>query len=1049
MRGIKKLFGQIGQRGRFGLTALLILASQLIVATPVFAADFTLSGQVTGGNTSQPIENATVDVLDQSTSAVVGTDNTDAGGNYAITVTEGTYNVRVTPPVGSGYQASTINDVDITADKNLNIILITQPDILSYSGTLRDENGTPVDLGIIRLSNTSGAYFGDTDAAGHFTVNAPAGQYKLLIRHGGAFLFTSEGAVNLTSDMTGQDLILPLVKLTVNVVDQDGNPIPGIQSASFAQNSITNPVQIGPGLFATTNSNANGSASNTTGSSVTFDVIPNNTISSLQITPLSSQFKVLNLTNLAGIGGDAAITVQVERLPFSYSGTLRDQDGAPITSTSVRLIDTNGITVSMGNTDTNGNFAVYASAGQYKLFIRRLSSPGFFLSTPSGALNLTSDMTGQDLTVTRVKLTVNVVDQNGDPVNGIQSAGLNQDNITNPVQLRPGISTTGSGSASATNATGNSLVFDVFPNNAISSLSINPTSSEFKDTTFTNLAGVSGDTTITVQVERLPFSYSGTLRDENGAPVNLATVRLSNTSGAYFGDTDAAGHFTVNAPAGQYKLHIKRSGVFLFTADNAINLTSNMSGQDLTWPLVKLTVNVVDPDGNPINGIQSAEYSQDSISSPVQLGPGLFAVTGNAHVNASNPTGSSVVFDVIPNNVISSLKVTPSSPQLKAVTLTNLAGMSGDGTLLIQLQRALPPGVPEDLTGASPTNTAVVLSWNVVAGATSYKLFRDGVEVGSSTTSNFTDNSLTVNGTYNYTVAACNEAGCSNQSAPVSIVYDTMAPALGTPVWTANPVAVGTNTTVSIGVTDSLSGVAGGEYFIGSDPGEGNGTSMNWNGANLSATFGSSLPLGTYSIGIRAKDTAGNWSGITTTQLVVRDVIPPIVSYLLSSQPNVNGWYKANVTIDWQSTDPTPSSGTPTDPPNTVASTEGANITYTSAPSCDPAGNCATGLVQLSIDKTIPTVGTPVAPQVKRLNQTASVTATAADALSGVWNGEFYLDTDPGQGNGTPMSWNGSILSGTIGTDIEPGVHTIFVRSRDKAGNWSAVTSRMIIVLPV
>jgi hypothetical protein len=297
-----------------------------------------------------------------------------------------------------------------------------------------------------------------------------------------------------------------------------------------------------------------------------------------------------------------------------------------------------------------------------------------------------------------------------------------------------------------------------------------------------------------------------------------------------------------------------------------------------------------------------------------------------------------------------------------------------------------------------------------------------------------------------YTCTATSAGGTSSDA--VTVKYDATPPTLGAANWSANPLNVGSNTTLTQPASDSLSGIDYSEYYVDTDPGQGNATSLSLVNGNLSATFGSNLSLGTHTVGIRTRDKAGNWT-TKIEQLIVRDVTPPTVGHILSLQPNVNGWYKTDVVIDWQATDPPPSSGTPSDPPNTTASTQGANVTYTSAQSCDPAGNCATGSVQLSIDKTIPTVSNPMAPAVKFRNQTATVSATATDALSGVWNGEFYLDTDPGQGNGTAMTLSGSTISGTIGTNVASGMHTIFIRSRDRAGNWSTTVSRTIFVLPI
>ena len=77
------------------------------------------------------------------------------------------------------------------------------------------------------------------------------------------------------------------------------------------------------------------------------------------------------------------------------------------------------------------------------------------------------------------------------------------------------------------------------------------------------------------------------------------------------------------------------------------------------------------------------------------------------------------------------------------------------------------------------------------------------------------------------------------------------------------------------------------------------------------------------------------WSDATHT-CAPRDTTPPVVTGVADRPPDTNGWYRSPVTIHWSASDPDDPS-VPT-PPDTVASTEGANASYTSAQSCDTAG---------------------------------------------------------------------------------------------------------------
>jgi hypothetical protein len=110
-----------------------------------------------------------------------------------------------------------------------------------------------------------------------------------------------------------------------------------------------------------------------------------------------------------------------------------------------------------------------------------------------------------------------------------------------------------------------------------------------------------------------------------------------------------------------------------------------------------------------------------------------------------------------------------------------------------------------------------------------------------------------------------------------------------------------------------------------------------------------------------------------------RDTVAPVVTGSPDRPANDVGWYDAPVTIDWHATD---DSGTASDPPDTVAGTEGRAVSYVSEPSCDPSGNCATGSISLSIDLTDPVV--QCQPATFQLHQPgASVSANVSDAQSG------------------------------------------------------------------
>ena len=103
-----------------------------------------------------------------------------------------------------------------------------------------------------------------------------------------------------------------------------------------------------------------------------------------------------------------------------------------------------------------------------------------------------------------------------------------------------------------------------------------------------------------------------------------------------------------------------------------------------------------------------------------------------------------------------------------------------------------------------------------------------------------------------------------------AVSSDARPPALDQPSFSTNPKAVSQTTVLSASATDGLSGLGGGEFFIGSDPGVGSATPMMLGDTSLFASIGTDLAPGTYEVGVRAHDRAGNWSEVRTATLTVQ-----------------------------------------------------------------------------------------------------------------------------------------------------------------------------------
>lgn len=268
--------------------------------------------------------------------------------------------------------------------------------------------------------------------------------------------------------------------------------------------------------------------------------------------------------------------------------------------------------------------------------------------------------------------------------------------------------------------------------------------------------------------------------------------------------------------------------------------------------------------------------------------------------------------------------------------------------------------------------------------------------------------------TYTSTPSCDSEQNCANGT--IELKIDKTVPTISYTVYeTPNPAGWNhSDTTVSFNCSDSISGIG-----TCSQP------------VVVSSETASQTIFGT------ATDLAGNTTTIPVT--VKLDKTLPAISATINPAPNQYGWNSSNISVSFDCTDSLSGVALCSMPVLVDTETEGRIITGTAS---DVAGNERTSNIVVKLDKTAPLVSQA------SLNNN-SLSANAADSLSGVIAGEYYVDSDPGSGNGIVMNISGNTLMASL-TAQTNGTHTIGVRSRDQAGNYSAVTTlRFITVLGV
>jgi hypothetical protein len=112
-------------------------------------------------------------------------------------------------------------------------------------------------------------------------------------------------------------------------------------------------------------------------------------------------------------------------------------------------------------------------------------------------------------------------------------------------------------------------------------------------------------------------------------------------------------------------------------------------------------------------------------------------------------------------------------------------------------------------------------------------------------------------------------------------------------IYTNGPLEVGHDGMIFANVSDDMEGVSKVEYFIGPDPGRGNGSRMHIQQDVASVPFvGSLFSLGPNTVGVRAMDGAGNWSPVKSMVFNVEDTTGPILSmppYISTSATSGSG----------------------------------------------------------------------------------------------------------------------------------------------------------------
>jgi len=209
----------------------------------------------------------------------------------------------------------------------------------------------------------------------------------------------------------------------------------------------------------------------------------------------------------------------------------------------------------------------------------------------------------------------------------------------------------------------------------------------------------------------------------------------------------------------------------------------------------------------------------------------------------------------------------------------------------------IPPTAPNIGSASGISATSITISWSASTdnvGVTGYKIFRNGVQIGTSVLRSFTSTGLTPNTVYVFTVSAFDAAGNNSSLSNAFSVKTSIAPDTTPPTAPTNLSATSiAQTSLKLGWTASTDNIAVIGYNVFRD-----GVHLGWT-PNLNYDVTGLTPNTSYSFTVTAYDGASNHS-VASAALVVKtlaniDLIPP-------TQPLITSAYGINqtfLTLKW------------------------------------------------------------------------------------------------------------------------------------------------------
>lgn len=729
---------------------------------------YQLSGRVTD-QSGTPLPGSFVEVIEPSGGSPVAGATADVSGSYSLSVPGGIYDVKVTPPGGSGFGTSVALGRNINADTVLDLVLVPNG-VINLSGRILDALGNGVPDQTVRLTPDGGSSLPAvlTDASGSYSFQVSPGDYYVVV--GGHYNshslnvphyydYYSSRPLALTQS-TVMDLPLPLKRVSVHVQDAAARPLGNV---AVSTGGLITPQRLGPApaVGGSYYFNDDPVQTDAAGNAVLwlFPTNPADSSSKYRIVatpPEGSEFPVATFE----ISFQDDIS-PVFTLPTALilSGKVLDSAGNGVRNQRMAVTPDWGGQLPGIYTDNDGNYSFRLVQGRYSVYILSGGSPGsltaphYYSLYSTSALTLTQN-TVMDIPIPAKRVSLHAQDPAGNPAAGVGINTRGPNILDLPLGTLPaqGTSIYFDSDPAVTDVAGDATMwlFPTDPRDAASSYTLTAVPPAGSDLATTSVPNVTFTTDTSVNITlAAPLTLSGRVLDRFGNGLSGQLVTLTPVGGAQLpaSRTDASGGYSFRVSPGDYDIavaaydnHDPANAPHFYQAfgSSPLSLTESRV-MDIPLPVQRVSVHVQDLGGNPLERV--ALSTLDVNSAPISIG----SVPANGQ--SAYPTMNPTYTDAAGNATMWLFATAPAGDQYSKYAITAVAppgspfatfnvqnvAVTSDKSVFVVLQFLHDPPLTNALVSPSPDAggnysdpSTVTLSANAFAGfdvsATYYSL---------------------------------------------------------------------------------------------------------------------------------------------------------------------------------------------------------------------------------------------------------------------------------------------------------------------------------------